>query len=460
MRISTAAWQRVMGFVVSLAYLVPTAWGADHRDGPRIANNTTTLGNIDINDVYVFKGPGDSTVLIMTVSPAAGLIGPATFRPGATYEFLIDHNGDLAGDVVFQVGFSEPNAQLRQSFQVTRMGPGSFDRVVSKGVTSIGSDKSVRIARLAGGGHAAAGLFDDPFFFDLLAFNKFVMLANSSAPLAQRVAPFLPPSIPNDFFGNFNVLAIALEVPAAQLRLSRSQSKITVWARTMADLGDGQGVTQFDRMGLPAINTAVIQPLMATIFPTLNEDNYNLMTPSTDAQLRPIASARIQAAYGVTATYADTVAATVLPDVIPFDTLSSAGFLNGRRLTDDVIDAEFSLLTNGALTSDRVVADDVFRSHFPYLAPPLGRNAALKAMAALEDWDSSDQSDAVRPVSALEMPDAPFDPRSGSRGRVVAPRRGAGAGRPAAAAGAGRPAAAAGPDRDAPAHKRGREADR
>src|SRR6516225_11644164 len=134
---SIAARQRVIGFVVSLACVVPTAWGADHRDGPRIANNTATLGNIDINDVYVFKPKSDSTVLIMTLSPAAGLIGPATFAPGATYEFRIDNDGDLVSDVIFQVVFSAPNAQLRQTFQVTRMGPGAFDRVVSTGETSI-----------------------------------------------------------------------------------------------------------------------------------------------------------------------------------------------------------------------------------------------------------------------------------------------------------------------------------
>jgi len=262
---------------------------------------------------------------------------------------------------------------------------------VSTGETSIGSDSSVKIAGIAGGGQAAAGLFDDPFFFDLLAFNKFVALANAGAPLAQRFAPFFPPNIPNDFFGNFNVMAIVLEVPAAQLRLNKSQPMISVWTRTLADVGDGRGFAQYDRMGLPAINTAVIQPLQATIFPTLTEDTYNLMTPSTDAQLRPIASARIQAAYGVGATYANTVAATVLPDVIPFNTLSSAGFLNGRRLTDNVIDAELSLLSAGAVTSDRVVVDDVFRPQFPYLAAPLGVNTALKAMRAFEAWDSSGQ---------------------------------------------------------------------
>ena len=47
-----------------LAWVAPRASGspcrvgaADHRDGPRIAQNTPTLGNIDINDVYLFRSP-------------------------------------------------------------------------------------------------------------------------------------------------------------------------------------------------------------------------------------------------------------------------------------------------------------------------------------------------------------------------------------------------------------------
>ena len=59
--------------------------------------------------------------------------------------------------------------------------------------------------------------------------------------------------------GNFNVIAIVLQVPAAELRRSTHQPHISVWARTLADVGDGRGFAQYDRAALPAINTAVIQ---------------------------------------------------------------------------------------------------------------------------------------------------------------------------------------------------------
>jgi hypothetical protein len=51
--------------------------GADHGDAPGVRVNT----RLDINDVYAFRSLADSshTVLIMTVSPLAGITGATTF---------------------------------------------------------------------------------------------------------------------------------------------------------------------------------------------------------------------------------------------------------------------------------------------------------------------------------------------------------------------------------------------
>jgi len=51
------------------------------------------------------------------------------------------------------------------------------------------------------------------------------------------------------------------------------------------------------------------------------------------------------------------------------DTSSAAGFPNGRRLADDVIEIELGLVTNGAVTTDCVANDSTFSNSFPYLAP-------------------------------------------------------------------------------------------
>ena len=72
----------------------------------------------------------------------------------------------------------------------------------------------------------------------------------------------------------------------------------------------------------------------------------------------------------------------LLPDELTLTLGSSAGFasgtslgtlgLNGRKLSDDVIDAEFALLTNFVITTgDGVNANDAtLSSSFPYLAGP------------------------------------------------------------------------------------------
>ena len=72
----------------------------------------------------------------------------------------------------------------------------------------------------------------------------------------------------------------------------------------------------------------------------------------------------------------------LLPDELTLTLGSAAGFasgtslgtlaLNGRQLDDDVIDAEFALLTNFVITTgDGVGANDkAFLGHFPYLAGP------------------------------------------------------------------------------------------
>ncbi len=76
------------------------------------------------------------------------------------------------------------------------------------------------------------------------------------------------------------------------------------------------------------------------------------------------------------------IASVLLPDELtltlnsgaPFASGSSLGTLalNGRGLSDDVIDAEFALLTNFVITTgDGVNANDkTFSSSFPFLASP------------------------------------------------------------------------------------------
>jgi Domain of unknown function (DUF4331) len=361
-----SAW----AFLVSIPCL-GSSRAADHRDGPRVTDSASTLGALDLNDVYLFASPSNrnNSVLILTTGGAGvGVLTPPIFFPGAVYEFRISNDGDpLTDEIVYQFVFSDADQFLRQSYVVVGLNPKTgASQLLARGVT--GGRKGVN---LKGGGKVVAGIFDDPFFFDSQAFNRFRSAAQDGLPLASRVAPFLSPSIPNNFFGNFNVLAIIIEVPRLKLQSSKNNPNITLWTRCLTPAGD-----QFDRTALPAINTAVLFGIPRLGLANL-QDTFNSLKPSDDPGLRSIAAQRINLNYGLALDAATSLAGVVLPDVMPFNTTSTAGFLNGRKLSDDVIDAELDLLTGGALKSDRVINDSVFSASFPYLGPPLPR-AALR----------------------------------------------------------------------------------
>ena len=59
-----------------------------------------------------------------------------------------------------------------------------------------------------------------------------------------------------------------------------------------------------------------------------------------------------------------------IADVMTYETGNTDGFLNGRQLADDVIDAELNLVTNGGIPSDCVANDSSLSSSWPFLAPP------------------------------------------------------------------------------------------
>ncbi len=316
------------GFAVGFPAVISR--GADHLDAPLVQAD----GRLDINDVYAFTRDS-STVLVMTVNPLAGVLSPPTFHPKAKYEFLIDNNGDAKDDLRYRFEFSEPDGSMQQDVKLRQMG-GPLN---ASGTT--GQDIS-----LSNGGMLRADLFDDPFFFDLIAFQN-------------GLAFCLPSGNPNsnsgiDFFAGFDVSAIVLEVPTADL--VGGSSSIGVWARIVVD---GK---QIERMGRPVINTVLI--------PSSSKDAFNATKPVDDvAEWSDEVIASLISLNG-DADYSAAVATVLLPDILTLDTDTPSGFLNGRTLSDDVIDIVLSVVSNGAIASDCVAANDVpFPSAFPYLAP-------------------------------------------------------------------------------------------
>jgi hypothetical protein len=115
-------------------------------------------------------------------------------------------------------------------------------------------------------------------------------------------------------------------------------------------------------MGRPAINTV------------FNHDNdkivFNQINPNQDRGLFEEKFETVLMSFGYSEKKADGIAKVLLPDILTYDYSSSAGFLNGRKLTDDVIDIELTLVTNGQVTTDKVGPHTDYLSHFPYLGKP------------------------------------------------------------------------------------------
>ena len=331
-----------IAFVVGLAALPTRA--ADHLDAPGL---TSPGGDsrLDLTDVYAFQSPNNSanTVLIMAVNPLAGAPSATTFHPKASYEFLIDDDSPLDGkpDTTIEVDFGKVKDGV-QTVEIEIDGP--HRDVNAEGRTG----KTIKIS---GGGKLRAGSFDDPFFFDLLSFLDI--------DLSVPRVPFCEPGDGNFFLG-LNVSAIVLEVPSGWL----GPNNIGVWARTVLD---GK---QIDRMGRPAINTVFIPANVFEPAESSQKNAFNAGKPKNDqANFRGEVVDTLEIFYGVGSQTAQDLADILLPDILTVDTSSSLGFLNGRQLADDVIDAELTLVTNGAVTTDCVGNDSAFSGTFPYLAP-------------------------------------------------------------------------------------------
>jgi hypothetical protein len=330
------------------------AGAADHLDGPMVAAD----GRLDINDVYVFH-PGEPgsqdlsrTVFVMTVNPGAGVISGTTFHPDALYEFMLDYDGDAVADASIQTRFTNVRKSGIQRFETRFVEEGS---IPPRGKIANGEVGQVVTGRT--GGMAYTGVLDDPFFFDLEAFNA--------------GAQFCSEDYGNDFFLGLNVSAIVVEIPTSWI----NGTNIGVWGVT-STRHDGQ----FDRMGRPAINTVFIPTNPFEADEPSQKDSFNLGQPADDqADYRAEVVDTLTLLYSLNdgmgddpsddAATVNAIADILLPDLLTVDLSQETGFLNGRGLADDVIDAELALITEGLITTDCIDNDSAFLAEFPYLAP-------------------------------------------------------------------------------------------
>jgi Domain of unknown function (DUF4331) len=335
---------------------------ADHLDSSVKLTSPNGDAKTDITDIYIFQKPTDrdKSILILNVNPLAPTLADE-FQSGAVYDMLIDTDGDARADIGYRITFS-PKRDGKQYAKVERTerqpgeqdgdghqhGPEDNNVIIDHAPVSFGSNA---VVTRGNGDHDDylfyAGFRSDPFFFDLVAFlNKFAFHNPGS-----------------DFFIDKNVFGIALEVPN---RGGLGENpKVGYWARTLIPSTSGGALGQDDQMGRPAINTVFNHGPAKDLFNvTPPHQQRGLFLSSFVSTLQALSSP------GYTAAQATGIADILLPDILTYDYSSSAGFLNGRKLTDDVIDAELSLVTNGAIKTDFVGPHTDYLKHFPYLGRP------------------------------------------------------------------------------------------
>lgn len=339
--------------VLALGAAPMIGFGADHLDAPNTMSPDMRPDG-DINDVYVFEGRTENqTAIVVSTHPAAGAIAPLEYATGIKYSIKVDRNGDAESDSQYTATFGEPRENGRQPYKVVWRS-GDSQHPVAHGLTGAVND-------VKGGGKVFAGLRSDPFFFDLAAFQGSVLgSGNRSFCDGDEV----------DFFAQLNSNAIVLQVPDAALG-----RHIGVWAVTATD-----GSERVDRMGRPAINTVFNSGDDKNRFNNGHpRSDYRRWSDNVRGVLATFSALDTEGAYSNAETKA--LAHVLLPDMVTYDTHTVAvGPLNGRALTDDVIDAELNIVTGGypfdgrnttgAITGDCIGAHDDYMDAFPYLGTP------------------------------------------------------------------------------------------
>lgn len=358
-------------------------YAADHGDGPVASLDASA----DLADAYFFIDPNDpsSAVLITTmrgfiVPSEAGNFG--IFDPGIRYRFEIENTGDARPDKFIDVTFGQRTSPAVAQTATIRFHSRRTRPIVATALATnpslAGTAPPPVITDIGNGVSFYAGVADDPFFFDIPGFNRFVASVLAKAPDATKL------NRGRNSFAGYNVLAIVLRVPVAMLKGNSNIVGLDVLTQRREADGDEHGRSRevdfhtIDREGNPAVNVALV--------PFAKKDAYN--AANTQADARGVFAPDIVGtltALGTNAANIGVLASVAVAkgDFLHLDTSlvnqgvgggnnAGVGFPNGRRLRDDVIDTELNIITNGLITAgDHVDANDVpFRDAFPFIAAP------------------------------------------------------------------------------------------
>lgn len=350
---------------------------------------------------------------------------------------------DADGSFIYNNGvvesFDSAALLFKQTYTLTAIDAGGTETVLFDGEpvapshvgdASMPNYQALRDEAVVAGSGASAGMTsfvgqaEDPFFLDLRVFDLLY-----GGDLSE---------VGNDTLARYNVNSVALQVPIASLGLG-SDPVIGVWSTTdrasiTTRAADGSAAAsgpfvQVSRLGNPLVNEVVI--------PANLKDAFNALAPEDDASvdaavnkvLNPEVPYLLNAVYGldIPQTPRNDLATIFLTGlnglnqpagVTPSEQLrlntsvppaatpnrlgvlggDNAGFPNGRRLTDDVVDIALQAVAGAVTVDDDGTATGVsiveplaagdgvdanqaaFGTSFPYLALPVS-GSAVQAVA-------------------------------------------------------------------------------
>ena len=427
-----------------------TGLASSHREAPQTLRDPL-VDNTDVY-AFVSPDKPDTTTLIANFQPFQDPAGGPNFYPwetAARYDINIDNNGDAKPDITYRWTFQDqdargtqtflynngpvdsldsPNLLFKQTYKLEQVsGDGTATTLVEAGkvAPSFVGDASIpnyatlrdqAVTPLDAGGQVYVGQADDPFFLDIRIFDLLY-----GGDLSETGV---------DSLDGKNVNSIALQVPTASL-VTGGDPVVGVWsttARPGMNVINADGTreasgefVQVSRLGNPLVNEVVI--------PAGLKDTFNSLKPEQDAQTQPAVDRvndpevprLIEMIYGIPApaTPREDLFAVFLTgvdglnkpqgEVTPAEMLrlntsitpagspdrlgvlakDTAGFPNGRRLTDDVVDIELQALEGAVRTGQLVEAlaegdgvnvnDREFGETFPYLALPHSGSVGLES---------------------------------------------------------------------------------
>ncbi len=366
---------------------IPRMSASDHIDSPIITQDRGS----DLADTFAFLDPNDNSRVVLIMSTQGFVVsgehfGMAIFDHNIRYRFEIENTGDAKPDEFIDVLYSPGLGRVTPQTATIELPNGrKFTAQTTVSDQEYRAPEFVITNNSENNAVFYAGVADDPFFLDDTGANRFV--ASSIKNPGRPNKSLLGERGGRDTYAGFNTLITAISVPASILKGRGNVIGINAVTqrRERQRIGDNNKVTgegdwvTVDRDGGPLVNNGLIPPP--------RKDEYNAASTEDDAKGKfKDDLVKSLKALGTDDAHIAMLAKAAVEtgDILRLDlnvpnrgpgggNNRDGGFgkMGGRRLQDDVVDAVFTIINNGAPLGDKVNGNEVpFLNRFPFVAKP------------------------------------------------------------------------------------------